>query len=217
MLGPLSNQRGNHRVSAHSHAHIVQLGHFQTAAFLADAAARAGAAPPRHPEAASTPCQCQAPEPCWSHDPAIGVIAVPATVPMLAVRPDVPPADPVDAAAEALEPAAAARPVLAGMTAPSVCQCIAPEPCRVHPDDRPWLRRPPLEALPAAGGVLDRLDRRPEPGGAHLEVEARCRLPRFTDEDVVMLARLIDAEHHRRRSGRRRGAHRATPSREASA
>lgn len=127
----------------------------------------------RHPEAASTSCQCSAPEPCWTHQPA---------------PPDLP----------RVEAAVYVPPVVAGMTAPTVCQCIAPEPCRVHPPDRPWIKRPPACSLSRPNGTVGRLDRRPEPGGPVLEIEARARLPKFTDDDVAMLVRLVSAEQRRR-------------------
>lgn len=178
-------------MSSHQPTQIVQLSAFQPANFVA--AAAAGDRPP-HPERASTPCGCQSPEPCYQHDPA-GLL--PPGLPVTAHCRQADPEPPLDVVCYDPE-AVAARPVLARMTADTVCQCIAPEPCRTHPDDRPWIKRPAPGVLPDAGGVLGRLDARPEPGGVQLEVEARCRLPRFADEDVAMLVRLVSAEHRRR-------------------
>lgn len=89
-------------------------------------------------------------------------------------------------------------PAVTRMDAPTVCQCSAPLPCTVHPDDRPWLKRPPARAAAAPAGTVGRLDRAPEPGGAMLEVEARSRLPKFCDEDLLLLYRLHAAELARR-------------------
>lgn len=164
---PLSNQRGNSLVSSQpAHHHLVRLTEFAPPVLLVDGFAprtdtreMPAVRPAAHPEAAGTPCQCAAPEPCWTHD----------------------------AAAAAGE-----------RVAPSVCQCIAPEPCRVHPDDRPWIKRPPAWVRPPASSTIGRLEQRPEPGGVQLEVEARCRLPKFTDDDVDLLVRLVSAEQRRR-------------------
>jgi hypothetical protein len=130
---------------------------------------------PAHPERATTACSCRSPEPCWEHEPHAG--RTPATAPLPAVRP--------------VPGSGGPRPAI---PAPSVCQCIAPEPCRVHPDDRPYLKRPPAWNAPHPDGGIGRFDRRPEPGGALLEVEARQRLPKFTDRDLVLLRQLVERE-----------------------
>jgi hypothetical protein len=151
---------------------VVQLAAFLDAGdpahFRPDTAELAAARPSpgrhRHPERATTVCGCRSPEPCYQHTE--------------------------------VSPAGAGTPTGSLVTrwAPSVCQCIAPEPCRVHPDDRPHIKRPPAWALADPAGPVGRLDHRPEPGGALLEVETRTRLPKLSDSDVAMLVRLVTHE-----------------------
>lgn len=80
----------------------------------------------------------------------------------------------------------------------TVCQCLAPEPCWEHPDDRPLVRRPPAWNTPRPDSPVGRLAARPEPGGALLELECRERLAKQTDDGLLLIARHVDAELTRR-------------------
>jgi hypothetical protein len=147
----------------------------------------------RHPERASTVCQCIAPEPCYDpahrrpEDPSP---AHPVTMPLAAVKPG---------QVEQLEQA-----VVEQGFAPSVCQCIAPEPCRVHPDHSPYLARPHADNAPHPDSPVARTKRRlaadraagvlpgAEPGQG-VEV-----LPFLTDRELAEWTTALLAEHHRR-------------------
>lgn len=181
-------------------AHIIELSSFQVARLLTTPIRAGGQARHRHPEAASTPCQCQAPEPCWDHP------EPPPTAPMAAVV--VPPPTAVEALAEAAEDA---------RWAPTVCQCAAPNPCSAHPDDRPYLSRPPVWNDPHPDSPVARTKRRLEhdraagvlPGSID-GVGGTDVLPLLTDHELGAWTQALLAEHHRRQNrfaDYRRGAH----------
>lgn len=151
----------------------------------------------RHPERASTACPCRSPEPCWEH-PA----PAPATAPMPAIR-AVP--DPV---LDAAPPGVPYGDYLAQRdleAAPSVCQCSAPEPCRVHPDDAPLVRRAPAWNEPHPESPVARTRRRLEhdravgvlPGSIDGKGGADV-LPLLTDHELGAWTQALLAEHHRR-------------------
>lgn len=197
-------------MSAHQSAHVVQLGPFQPATFLAEIGATVAPAV-RHPEAAGTACQCSAPEPCWTHDPALGIVpaaaAVPLTAPMPAVgRPRPTPYPRPVSAATAAAGAALEAAVDAAEVAATVCQCVAPEPCTAHPDEWPLLTRPPAWNEPHPDSPVGRTRRRlahdraagvlpgAEPG------QGAAVLPYLTDHELGAWTQAVLAEHHRRQS-----------------
>jgi hypothetical protein len=80
----------------------------------------------------------------------------------------------------------------------TVCKCQAPAPCWEHPDDRPLIKGEPAWNAAAPDSPVGRLRRRSEPGGVFMVVEARERLPLYDDDDLAVLAQLVNAEMARR-------------------
>jgi hypothetical protein len=94
-------------------------------------------------------------------------------------------------------PAAPATPARAPGAAPTVCQCRAPEPCTVHPDDAPWVKLPPVWVQAHPESPVGRTDRRMAEGesvGEHLAPQ----LTELTDAELHEVTVVLLAEHTRR-------------------